>query len=57
LVDRVKVNEANLVALSKAHRAKIEDLKKKLEEKNEDFEVAKAKQEKVNGLAQDYKRI
>jgi hypothetical protein len=57
LVDRVKVNEANLAALSKAHRAKIEYLKKKLAEKNEDFEVAKAKQEKVNGLAQDYKRM
>jgi chromosome segregation ATPase len=30
---------------SKAHRARIESLKKKLSEKNEDFEVAKAKQE------------
>jgi hypothetical protein len=45
LVDRVKVSEANLVAQSEAHRAEIEDLKKKLAEKNEDFEVAKAKQE------------
>jgi chromosome segregation ATPase len=45
LVDRVKASEANLATQSEAHRAKIEDLKKKLAEKNEDFEVAKAKQE------------
>jgi hypothetical protein len=45
LVDRVKVSEANLAAQSEAHRAEIENLKKKLVEKNEDFEVAKAKQE------------
>jgi hypothetical protein len=38
-------SEANLAAQSEAHRAKIEDLKKKLAEKNEDFEVTKAKQE------------
>jgi hypothetical protein len=45
LVDRVKASEANLVAQSEAHRAEIENLKKKLAEKNEDFEVAKAKPE------------
>jgi hypothetical protein len=45
LVDRVKVNEANLAAQSEAHKAKVENLKKKLAEKNEDSEVAKAKQE------------
>jgi ATP-dependent Clp protease ATP-binding subunit ClpA len=45
LVDRVKASEANLAAQSEVHRAKIENLKKKLAEKNEDFEVAKAKQE------------
>jgi hypothetical protein len=45
LVDRVKASEANLVVQSEVHRAKIEKLKKKLAEKNEDFEVAKAKQE------------
>jgi hypothetical protein len=45
LVDRVKVSEASLAAQSEAYRAKIENLKKKLAEKNEDFEVAKAKQE------------
>jgi hypothetical protein len=45
LVDRVKVSEANLTMQSEAHRAKIENLRKKLAEKSEDFEVAKAKQE------------
>jgi hypothetical protein len=45
MVDRVKVSEANLVAQSEAHRVEIENLNKKLAEKNEDFEVAKAKQE------------
>jgi hypothetical protein len=45
LVERVKASEAKLVAQFEAHRAKIENLKKKLAEKNEDFEVAKAKQE------------
>jgi hypothetical protein len=45
LVDKVKVSEAKLAAHSEAHKAEIEDLKKKLAEKNEDFEVAKAKQE------------
>jgi DNA-binding SARP family transcriptional activator len=42
LVDRVKASEANLATQSEAHRAEIENLKKKLTEKNEDFEVAKA---------------
>jgi D-mannonate dehydratase len=45
LIDRVNVSEANLAAQSEAHRADIENLKKKLAKKNEDFEVAKAKQE------------
>jgi hypothetical protein len=45
LVDRVKASEANLAAQSEAYRVEIENLKKKLAEKNEDFEVAKAKQE------------
>jgi chromosome segregation ATPase len=45
LVDRVKASEANLVAQSETHKSEIEDLKEKLAEKNEDFEVAKAKQE------------
>jgi hypothetical protein len=45
LVDRVKASEANLAAQFEAHRAEIESLKKKHAEKNEDFDVAKAKQE------------
>jgi phosphopantothenoylcysteine synthetase/decarboxylase len=45
LVDKVKASEANLAAQSETHRAEVENLKKKLAEKNEDFEVAKAKQE------------
>jgi predicted nuclease with TOPRIM domain len=45
LVDRLKRTEAKLNAQSDAHKAKVEDLKKKLAEMNEDFEVAKAKQE------------
>jgi predicted nuclease with TOPRIM domain len=44
-VDRLKSSEAKLNAQSEAHKAEVEDLKKKLDEKNEDFEVAKAKQE------------
>jgi hypothetical protein len=45
LVHRFKASEANLAAQSEAHRAEIESLKKKLAEKNEDFKMAKAKQE------------
>jgi hypothetical protein len=45
LVDRVKVSEAKLTTQSEAHIAKVEDLWKKLVEANENFELAKAKQE------------
>jgi predicted nuclease with TOPRIM domain len=45
LVDKMKTNEAKLNAQAKAHKAEVEDLKKKLAEINENFEVAKAKQE------------
>lgn len=45
LVDRVKASEAKITAQSEAHNAEVEAPKKKLVEKNEDFEVAKAKQE------------
>jgi ATP-dependent Clp protease ATP-binding subunit ClpA len=45
LVDRVKASEANLAAQSETHRSEIENLRKKLAKKNEDFEVAKANQE------------
>jgi predicted nuclease with TOPRIM domain len=44
-VDRVKTSEAKLNAQAEAHKAEVEDLKKKLAEMNENFEVAKAKQE------------
>jgi chromosome segregation ATPase len=44
-VDRLKSSEAKLNAQSKDHKAEIENLRKKLAEKNVDFEVAKAKQE------------
>jgi chromosome segregation ATPase len=45
LVDRVKVSEAKLTAQCVAHTAEVEDLRKKLAEANENFELAKAKQE------------
>jgi hypothetical protein len=45
LVDMLKSNEAKLNAQSKAHKAEVEDLEKKLAEANENFELAKAKQE------------
>jgi hypothetical protein len=45
LVEKLKTYEAKLSAQDEAHKAEIEDLKKKLAEMNEDFEVAKAKQE------------
>jgi hypothetical protein len=44
-VDRLKTCEAKLDAQAEAHKAEVEDLKKKLAEINENFEVAKAKQE------------
>ena len=45
LVDRLKASEVKLSAQTEAHKAEVEDLKKKLAEMNENFEVAKAKQE------------
>jgi hypothetical protein len=45
LVDKVKKDEANFNAQSEAHKAEVEDLWKKLAEANENFELAKAKQE------------
>jgi predicted nuclease with TOPRIM domain len=44
LVDRVKTSEAKLNAQAEAYKTEVEDLKKKLVEINENFEVAKAKQ-------------
>jgi hypothetical protein len=45
LVDRVKKDEAKFYAQSEAHKAEMEDLRKKLAEANENFELAKVKQE------------
>jgi hypothetical protein len=45
LVDKVKKDEAKFNAQSEAHRVEVEDLRKKLAEANENFELAKAKQE------------
>jgi hypothetical protein len=45
LVDKMKTCEAKLITQDEAHKAKVEDLKKKLAEMNENFKVAKAKQE------------
>jgi hypothetical protein len=45
LVDRLKFSEASLNAQAKTNKAEVEDLKKKLTIMNENFEVAKAKQE------------
>jgi hypothetical protein len=45
LVNRLKTGEAKLSAQAEAHKAEVEDLKKKLAEMNEKFEVANAKHE------------
>jgi hypothetical protein len=45
LVDRLKSSEAKLTAQIEAHRVEVEDLKKKIAETNENFEVAMAKHE------------
>jgi hypothetical protein len=45
LVDKLKVSEARLNAQAETNKAKVDDLRKKLAEMNENFEVAKAKQE------------
>jgi GTPase involved in cell partitioning and DNA repair len=45
LVDTVKKDEAKFNAQSEAHKAEVEDLRKKLVEANENFELAKVKQE------------
>jgi hypothetical protein len=44
LVDKVKKDEANFNAQFEAHKAEVEDLRKKLAEANENFELAKVKQ-------------
>jgi septum formation inhibitor MinC len=45
LVDKVKKDEAKFNAQSEVHKAEVEDLQKKLAEANENFELAKVKQE------------
>ena len=45
LVDKVKKDEATFNAQSEAHKAEVEDLRKKLAEAIENFELAKVKQE------------
>jgi predicted nuclease with TOPRIM domain len=45
LVDKLKTCEAKLSARNEAHKDEVDDLKKRLVEMNENFEVAKAKQE------------
>jgi hypothetical protein len=45
LVDKVKEDEANFNTQSEIHKTKIEDLRKKLAEANENLAVAKASQE------------
>jgi hypothetical protein len=45
LVDKVKKDEANFNAQSEAHKFEVEDLWKQLAEANENFELAKVKQE------------
>jgi hypothetical protein len=45
LVDRVKKDEVEFNAQSEAHKAEVENLQRKLAEANENFEVAKVKQE------------
>jgi hypothetical protein len=45
LVDRVKKDEAKFNAQSEAHKAEVENLQRKLAKANENFEVAKVKQE------------
>jgi predicted nuclease with TOPRIM domain len=44
-VDRLKTSEAKLSAQAKAHKVEVEDLKKKLAETSEKFEVAMVKHE------------
>jgi hypothetical protein len=44
-VKKLKTYEAKHSAQNEAHKAEVEDLKKKLAKLNENFEVAKAKQE------------
>ena len=44
-MDRLKSSEAKLNAQSEAHKAEVEDLRKKLAKAKENFALAKASQE------------
>ena len=44
-MDRVKKDKAKFNAQSEAHKVEVENLQKKLAEANENFELAKVKQE------------
>jgi hypothetical protein len=48
LVDKVKQDEAKFNAQSDAHKAEVEAVQKKLAKANENFELAKVKQEWSN---------
>jgi GTPase involved in cell partitioning and DNA repair len=45
LMDRMKKDEAKFNAQSEVHKAEVENLQKRLAEANENFELAKVKQE------------
>jgi hypothetical protein len=45
LVDKLRSSEAKLTAQAEVHKIKVEDLKKKIAETSEKFEVAMAKHE------------
>jgi hypothetical protein len=44
-VDRLKISEVRLNAQTETHKVEVDDLKKKLADMNENFDVAKAKQD------------
>ena len=48
LVDRLKTSKAKLSAQVKAHKAEVKDLKKKLAETSENFEVKMVEHDKRN---------
>jgi predicted RNase H-like nuclease (RuvC/YqgF family) len=57
LVDRLKINETRLNAQAETHKAEVDDLKKKLAEMNENFKVAKAKNEISERTSSRIKKI
>ena len=57
LVDRLKTSKAKLSAQAEAHKAEVEDLKEKIAETSEKFEVAMAKHEISEIEKQGHKRM